>query len=496
MRNETWMRNGTRVVLLAVAAWVAGGVRGQSTAPGRDSGESWTKESAERAVQLLALKSPNPYVREMAYHEHDGDWALDLKKGEFSVKIAELDRKVVTGKLQPTVRGVATATFDDEAGLSRDWIVPREVALSAEDAQRCLTEMADRMDDPRPMILSPDPSTWYSATYVKTLVAAMKDLRLQLDATGEQLTNSPPRGGGMGGVGTVQPLNVEWRIFLRERTFTVRCQQPMAESAMRCDFAGRFGWDKDRHWTAWPVEMTAGVIGLDGGNLGSRPAIPEQNLARGKPVLASSSLEGHGAEAALDGRNSTFWQPAADDLHPAWTVDLKATVSLSGVRMIFSGGPGYREPTIEVSDDQKTWRAVPDSLERASGVRQTTQIANLPAGTTARFIRLSFPAAPTSQMRPSVGRRSSPSTRSSQGETIQLSEVAIDGTLTGDGAQTTPAGATRPAAEAAAGAARVITAAVVGASPAATGTDAGPALTMVSARAEVRHPDRPSRAWQ
>ena len=121
-------------------------------------GQFLTIDLANMAVQLLALKSPNPYVREMAYHEHDADWAMDLKAGTFAVKIAGLQNKVFTGKLQPTVRGVATATFDDEAALARDWIVPAELVLTAEDAKRCLAEMADRMDDPRPVFISADPS--------------------------------------------------------------------------------------------------------------------------------------------------------------------------------------------------------------------------------------------------------------------------------------------------------------------------------------------------
>ena len=249
---------------------------------------------------------------------------------------------------------------------------------------------------------------------------------------------------------------------------------------MTCTFAGRFGWDKDRHWTAWPVEMTAGNIGLAGGSLGSRPAIPEQNLARGKPALASSSLEGHGAQAALDGRNSTFWQPAADDPHPAWTVDLKTAVSLSGVRMIFSGGPGYRPPTIEVSDDQKTWRTVPDSSGPASGAPGNPIMLTASIRTTARFVRLVFPASAPG------GTSGRSRTRGSLGTTIELSEVAVEGALTDVAATTAPGGTTQPAGGAAADAAPVITAAVVGGAPAMATAAGDTQVKMEDARTAVQ----------
>lgn len=128
------------------------------------------------------------------------------------------------------------------------------------------------------------------------------------------------------------------------------------------------------------------------GRLLTQPAIPALNLASGKPVVASSSLEGHPAAAAIDGTTSTYWQPAANDAAPSWTVDLGAPVTLASVRILFSParGPdtGRLRPTLDVSDDQKTWRAVADP----SAASRSTPVVFV-TNASARFVRLSFPTA-------------------------------------------------------------------------------------------------------
>jgi hypothetical protein len=402
-----------------------------------------TMENAQMAVRLLALQSPNPYVREMAYHDHDTDWSIDLKAKTFSVKIHGLQDKTFTGKLQPADPGAViapkdnmalarnislippedrlqvVANFDDEGTLSGDWIVPADAVLTVEEASRCLAAMGERMVDPYPQEVSANPAMRYGANFLKTLVAAMKGVPFKADAATGRITGSaaPPRSG----------LQIDWRVYLCEKTFYIQNVAPGAESGFHGEFSGRFGWDKDRHWTAWPIDMTGGIMGPGGGRLRTWPAIPEQNLALGKPTLASSSLEGHSAGAAVDADSSTFWQPADDDEHPTWTVDLKSAVALSSVRTIYTDSYGYRQPTIEVSDDQKTWRRATLELSPTSGGPGPTMLKASFSGTTiARFVRLSFPSS-TSEISSATPRAPSLRGRSSLGQTIQLCVVAIDG---------------------------------------------------------------------
>ena len=307
----------------------------------------YTLETARMAVQLLALKSPNPFVREMAYHEHDADWAFDLWAGTFAVKIAGLQGKVYTGTFQPT------AAFDDEAGLSKGWIVPADALLSLEEANRCLAEMGQRLDDPRPRDYSTaDASKWFSPQLIKTFIAAMKGVETKVDARTGQITGS----------GTKSQWRVGWSINLSERTFDIWGQYTIIDVATQAGFTGRFGWDKDRKWTAWPIEMRTGsMTARNGANLGKRAAVPEEDFTRAKPVTASSAVQGHAAGAANDGTMDTFWQPAENDAHPTWTIDLKTSVTISRIRIMFIGNSGFLRPVIEVSDDQKTWQQVADN---------------------------------------------------------------------------------------------------------------------------------------
>jgi hypothetical protein len=370
----------------------------------------FTKENARMAVQLAALKSPNPFVREMAYHDHDADWSFALKAGTFSVKSTGLQGNVFRGKLQSAEKGTATATFDDEPALSRNWIVPADTVLTAEEATRCLAAMGERLTDP-------DPSNLSDPNFLKTLCAVMKGVEPKVDAATGQMT----------GAGRTTPLlrAVEWRINLRARTFEIHSAMIGNEPALEVNYSGRFGWDKNRQWTAWPIEMTSGNrISINGGAIIGRlrvqPAIPAQNLALGKPAFASSSLEGHAAAAAVDGKNSTFWQPAADDAQPTWTVDLQALVSLAKVSIIYpvdvSRNVDRIRPTLETSDDQKTWHAVPDPAAGSSSF-PITYLTNA----TARYVRLSFPAPAPAMGRGRTG--GGPVSR-----TLQIPEVVIDGT--------------------------------------------------------------------
>ena len=57
-----------------------------------------TMGNARMAVQLAALRSPNPYVRETVHDERDEDWTIDPAGRTLTVKIQGLEEKVATGK--------------------------------------------------------------------------------------------------------------------------------------------------------------------------------------------------------------------------------------------------------------------------------------------------------------------------------------------------------------------------------------------------------------
>lgn len=184
----------------------------------------FTMQRAQSIVLELALKSPNPYVRETAYHDRDADWSVDMAALTFAVKIRGVEEKTYKGKLTPTADGWATAAFDDETALGRDWIVPADEALTAIEATRRLAEMCERMA---------------GEAALKSWGEAMKSNDMTVwRTTGE-------------GTGATRRDNDQftWRIDPKGRTFSVTATVVDATYT----YSGRFGWDKNHKWMAWPI---------------------------------------------------------------------------------------------------------------------------------------------------------------------------------------------------------------------------------------------------
>jgi outer membrane protein assembly factor BamB len=387
MRNLLRARMGLAVsVAAATATWLAGEARGQIGAPGgAGSNNPTAMQTAQMAVRLLALRSPNPYVRETAYHDRDEDWSFDLAARTFSVKLRGPAERLCRGKLVPAGGGETTAVFDDEASLSREWVVPTNTVLTADEAQRCLTEMGQRMTGP---------------DLLKTLCGALKGTA----------DSENPATGEVTGSGQVARSNVgfRWSIDLHARTFILRLIQMSTEVS---SYSGRFGWDKEHKWTAWPVGEVHHTMA---GTQPERPVIPAHIFGRNGSTFASSSLPDHPGAAAMDGSTNTYWQPAADDDKPTLAVDLGRVVKLSRIRLTYPKPGGY-QLKIDVSDDQKTWlplgdrlTSIPEVYTGTSGAGNTLDVST-PANTAGRYVRLAFlppPAAP-----------------------IQLSEVVIEGAV-------------------------------------------------------------------
>lgn len=183
-----------------------------------------TVQRAQSLVRELALKSPNPYVRETAYHDRDADWSIDAVAMKFTVKIRGPQEKTLSGKLTPTTNGWATAAFDDEAALGGDWNVRPQEVLTPEEASRRLSEMCERLA---------------GEAVLKAWGGVIKDVDLRMDRTTGESTASMIKGND----------RYAWRIDPKARTFSMTDEGADATY----NYSGRFGWDKNHKWMAWPI---------------------------------------------------------------------------------------------------------------------------------------------------------------------------------------------------------------------------------------------------
>jgi trehalose/maltose hydrolase-like predicted phosphorylase len=114
---------------------------------------------------------------------------------------------------------------------------------------------------------------------------------------------------------------------------------------------------------------------------------PTDNLARCRPVRASSSLPGSPAVAAVDGIPATAW--VAAEAHAEFTIQLTtaATVGSVGVAL---GNSAPLEYSVKLSMDRSHWTTVAETSSRPPVSGDRTQVLEF-APTVARFVRLVFP---------------------------------------------------------------------------------------------------------
>jgi hypothetical protein len=239
-----------------------------------------------------------------------------------------------------------------------------------------------------------------------------------LNATGKPVNNSPPveltvvRGPGEFPTGPsisfetgsdIRIMDGQAAITLRSYyagDTVVRATSPgLASAEINLRFAGSVPY---REGMTPPAE--------------SRPYVRFQREAespeagtfgRDSPAFSSSALVGHPGAAAADGDLKTYWQPAANDVTPSWTVDIERFIAIARVRLCFARAAAYRLQ-IEVSNDQKDWRPLADLTDNDKA--SATIEAAAPANASGRFVRLRFQSPPP-------------------GAPIQLSEVEITGTV-------------------------------------------------------------------
>ncbi|MEV6173335.1 discoidin domain-containing protein [Streptomyces sp. NPDC051954] len=133
-----------------------------------------------------------------------------------------------------------------------------------------------------------------------------------------------------------------------------------------------------RSGTPFTLDTPEGRLRLDGtATLKTRrpDLVPTPDVARCRPVTATSSEPGLYPEAAVDGSPATAWSPEAEQ--GSLKVDLGRPVRVSSVRPVWKERPA--SSTVEVSADGRAWHTVDGSRVRfvRVGVRGAAGLGEL-----------------------------------------------------------------------------------------------------------------------
>lgn len=137
--------------------------------------------------------------------------------------------------------------------------------------------------------------------------------------------------------------------------------------------------DRTRYW----VERFTG---------GAPPTNPD--LARGRPVTATSSQGGYPAAAANDGNRSTYWESANHAFPQSLTVDLGVATEVGRIVLSLPPSWGARTQTLSVaaSTDNAAWTTVAATAgHRFDPATQNTVTVSVTPGQR-RYLRVAFSA--------------------------------------------------------------------------------------------------------
>jgi hypothetical protein len=154
--------------------------------------------------------------------------------------------------------------------------------------------------------------------------------------------------------------------------------------------SGNSGWATTPVWTTFPPQ--------NGGSAPPPPPPPPNgNLAQGRPVTASSTTSGFPAANAVDGDASTYWESQDDTFPQTFTVDLQSAQAVGSIVLDLPPSSAWntRTETLSVSDSSDG--ANFSQLVASGGYTFNPSTGNtatisLPAGTTTRFLQLTFTA--------------------------------------------------------------------------------------------------------
>ncbi|MFT3787326.1 MAG: glycoside hydrolase family 2 TIM barrel-domain containing protein [Tepidisphaeraceae bacterium] len=171
---------------------------------------------------------------------------------------------------------------------------------------------------------------------------------------------------------------IEFRSYSAGRT-TIRAESPGLQSAeIDLQFDGAVAYEEGvtppvqpRPYTRFRREHHAEL----------------RTFGRNNPVFVSSSLRNHPAGFASDGDAQSFWEPDDDDPTPMLTLAMEKFVRVSAIKIDFAQAALHRY-SVEVSDDQKTWKTVADLTKNETSEKRR-EVVTAP-DTRACFVRLRF----------------------------------------------------------------------------------------------------------
>ena len=121
--------------------------------------------------------------------------------------------------------------------------------------------------------------------------------------------------------------------------------------------------------------------GGKGGSGGNTTTLVE--LGKGKSVTASSQQTENAASQGNDGDTATRWAATSGSFPQWWRVDLAAVHQVSQISLRFEHPDRTYSYTIETSNDDAVY-----TLQRTANGTGVTQNLTLPAGVTARYVRV------------------------------------------------------------------------------------------------------------
>jgi hypothetical protein len=209
-------------------------------------------------LQTMALMHANPYIRQAAYQDHERDWHLDVENQKFTLEIRDPERRTLAGTFVDA-QGTLRPRFDDDEKLAGPWTPPADAALDFETARTALVAMCN---------------DWSFDTRLSNFGAGLKNVQ------------APPEGDVVDITAGAGSISGQWRIDLKARTFHVS----QSGAGTGSGYDGTFGWDKNKHWVAWPTY----VMNVMGGPRGGRGtlAIPNGVSPPDHPATAPAMQTG------------------------------------------------------------------------------------------------------------------------------------------------------------------------------------------------------------
>jgi hypothetical protein len=169
------------------------------------------------------------------------------------------------------------------------------------------------------------------------------------------------------------------------RAGAYNCPYPSGSFALNRG-SGNSGWDSTWSGCNW-VEPGSG----------SDPTPPAGNLAAGRPVTATSSVQSYVAGNTVDGNASSYWESANNTWPQSLTVDLGSsqTVKRLILKLPPSSAWGARTQTIAVlgSADGSSYSQLAGAAGRTFDPNSgNTATITLPSAVTTRYVRITFTA--------------------------------------------------------------------------------------------------------